>query len=99
MRSLGKVRAAPTIGESLYCAADEAPLVYNVKFAAVQMDAAASEVSTASKLHVVLLALDANSRGGRLSIRDACASVALRGHFPDSQSHDYASVFLVCPNR
>ena len=69
MRSLGKVRAAPTIGESLYCAADEAPLVYNVKFAAVQMDAAASEVSTASKLHVELLAFDATQHGGRVSIR------------------------------
>ena len=39
MRSLGKARASATIGESLYCAADEASLVYNVKFAAVQMDA------------------------------------------------------------
>ena len=79
MRSLGKVRAAPTIGESLYCAADAAPLVYNVKFAAVQMDAAASEVSTASKLHVELLAFDATQHGGRVSKREAFAK-SLRPH-------------------
>ena len=58
MRSLGKVLAAPTIGESLYCAADEAPLVYNVKFAAVQMDVSCFRGVYSVKIARNALALD-----------------------------------------
>ena len=74
----------------MYCAADEAPLVSNVKFAAVQMDAAASEVSTASKLHVELLAFDATQHGGRVSIREAFAKVLLPNQTP---THHVPSIY------
>ena len=48
-------------------------LLYNVKFAAVQWMQAASEVSYGVKIARSALALDANSRSGRLSIREAFA--------------------------
>ena len=86
MRSLGKARAAPTIGESLYCAADEAPLVYNVKFAAVQMDANCFRgVYSVNCTQIYARSIQHSTAGGRLSIQEAFA-MCYAHKAPDSQT-------------
>ena len=57
----------------MYCAADEAPLVYNVKFAAVQMDANCFRGVYSVNCTQTLRAFDTTQRGGRLSIQESFA--------------------------
>ena len=74
----------------MYYAADEAPLVSNVKFAAVQMDASCFRGVYGVKLHVEMLASDATQHGGRVSIREAFAKVLLPNQTP---THHVPSIY------
>ena len=57
----------------MYCAADEALLVYNVKFAAVQMDASCFRGVYSVNCTQIYARSIQHSTGGRLSIQEAFA--------------------------